>query len=317
MNKNLVIGIDLGGTKISGAISDIYGNVIERQIISTNAYEGESYVMNRIINVIDSLINNSGYSIESIKSIGIGSPGPLDSGKGIIITTPNLPFRNFNLVKPLKDKFGVPVYLDNDGNVAAMGEFLYGQGKNTKNMIYITVSTGIGGGAVLDGKMYRGSTGNALEIGHMTILPDGPICNCGNKGCLEALASGTAIKRQAVEALKNGVISSLLKYKNITSFEVFKEAEAGDKLSKEIIELSLNYLGIGIANIITSFDPEIIILGGGVIKAGDIVIDSIKKVVKERCFENMVSSCSIVTTELGSDSGVMGAVALAQLNGFI
>lgn len=316
MNKNFIIGVDLGGTKISGAISDIDGNVIERQIVSTNAFEGENYVMNRIINVIDLLINTSGKSIEGIKSIGIGSPGPLDSDKGIIITTPNLPFRNFNLVNPIKDKFGVPVYLDNDGNVAAMGEFLYGEGKNTKNMIYVTVSTGIGGGAVLNGRMYRGSTGNALEIGHITILPDGPLCNCGNKGCLEALASGTAITRQAVDAIKNGVISSLSKYKKVTTFEVFKEAEAGDKLSKEIIELSLNYLGIGIANIITAFDPEIIILGGGVIKAGEIVIDSINKVVEKRCFKNMASSCSIVTAKLGSDAGVMGAVALALLNGF-
>lgn len=317
MNKSFVIGIDLGGTKISGAISDINGNIIERVTVSTNASKGEFYVLNRIIEVIDLLIKNWGKSIENIKSIGIGSPGPLDSKNGIIITTPNLPFKNFNLLKPIKDKFRVPVYLDNDANVAAMGEFLYGQGKNTKNMIYITVSTGIGGGAVLNSKMYRGSTGNALEIGHITILPEGPLCNCGNKGCLEALASGTAITRQAVDAIKNGAISSLSKYKNITSVEVFKEAEVGDKLSKEIIEVSLNYLGIGIANIISTFDPEVIILGGGVIKAGEVVISSIKKVVNERCFKNMASSCSIVTTKLGSDSGVRGAVALALLDGFV
>jgi glucokinase len=316
MNEFFVVGIDLGGTKISGAISDIDGNIIERLIVSTNASKGESYVMNRIIDVIDSLIKTSGKSIKSIKSIGIGSPGPLDSENGIIITTPNLPFKNFNLVKPIKDKFKVPVYLDNDGNVAAMGEFLYGEGKNTKNMIYITVSTGIGGGAVLNGKMYRGGTGNALEIGHNTIVPDGPLCNCGNYGCLEALASGTAITRQAVDAIKNGATSSLSKYKEITTIEVFKEAEIGDILSKEIIEVSLNYLGIGIANLVATFDPEVIILGGGVIKTGEIVIDSIKKVVDKRCFKNMASSCRIVKAKLGSDAGVMGALALALLDGF-
>ena len=207
----------------------------------------------------------------------------------------------------------MPVFLDNDANVAAIGEYTLGAGKNTKNMVYITVSTGIGGGAIINGKIYRGNTFNALEIGHMTLLPDGPKCNCGNYGCFEALASGTAISKRAEEAVESGRDTSLLNYFKITSYEVFKEAEKGDSVSRHIIDSSLEYLGIGIANIITLFDPEVIILGGGVMKAGQIIFDRIKEVVDQRCFKNMASACKIVPSALGEKSGVIGAIALAMM----
>ena len=247
----------------------------------------------------------------NVKTIGIGSPGPLDSKNGIIITTPNLPFKNFNLVKPIKNKYNVPTYLDNDGNVAAIGEYMLGEGRGTQNMLYVTVSTGIGGGAILNGKIYRGHTSNALEIGHMTIDPNGAKCNCGNYGCAEALASGTAIARQAREAVESGKETSLSKYSNVTSFEVFNEAKKGDKVSKEILDKSLNYLGICIANLVAIFDPEVIVIGGGVSKGGQIVFDKIREVVDLRCFKSMAESCRIVPAGLGIDAGVLGAVALA------
>ena len=180
MNKNYVIGIDLGGTKINGALADLDGKIISQYTMPTNAAEGEEAVLGRIVMVIEKVMELADKSTDSIKAIGIGSPGPLDAKEGIIITTPNLPFRNFQLVKPLVEKFNIPTYLDNDANVAAIGEYMLGAGKGTKNMIYMTVSTGVGGGAILDGKVYRGGTSNALEIGHMTIVPDGPKCNCGN-----------------------------------------------------------------------------------------------------------------------------------------
>lgn len=313
MKKNFVIGIDLGGTKISGALSDLNGKAISQYTIATNAFEGEQAVLSRIIQVIDRVMEESGKRPEEIKAIGIGSPGPLDAKKGIILTTPNLPFRNFKLVEPILDKYNIPTYLDNDANVAAIGEFMLGAGRGTSNMVYITVSTGVGGGAILNGKIYRGSTSNALEIGHTTILPDGPRCNCGNYGCLEALASGTAIARQAKEAIQVNVETSLKNYENVTSYEVFKEAEKGDKVSKEILERSFNYLGIGVANIITSFDPEVVVIGGGVSKGGQIVFDKVKEVVNKRCFKAMSEFCKIVPAKLGTDAGVLGAVALALL----
>lgn len=237
----------------------------------------------------------------------------MDAAKGIIIITPNLPFKNYNVVQPIKDKYKVPVYLDNDANVAGIGEFMFGAGKGKKHIVYFTVSTGVGGGAVLNGKAYRGNTSNALEIGHMTVAPNGPRCNCGNIGCLEAVSSGTAIARIGREAVGTNVETSLRKYDNITSFEVFTEAKNGDEVAKDIIDTALNYLGIGVANAISIFDPEMVIIGGGVTKVGDIIFERVQEVVNKRCFKSMAASCEIVPAGLGSDAGVIGAVALAIL----
>ncbi|MDD3225343.1 MAG: ROK family protein [Clostridium sp.] len=311
MEKNYVIGIDLGGTKISGAVSDLKGNIISKYVIPTNASEGESAVLNRIFNVIEKVLQESSKNTDEIKSIGIGSPGPLDVKKGIIISTPNLPFKNFELVKPIEEKFGAKTYIDNDANVAAIGENIFGAGKGTENMVFVTVSTGVGGGAIINGKIYRGNTCNALEIGHTTIEKDGPRCNCGNYGCLEALASGTAIGKRGKEAAEKEQETSLKNYKNVTSYEVFKEAEKGDKVASEIIDNALNYLGIGVANIVSIFDPEKVIIGGGVSNAGKIVFDKVREVVNTRCFDSMAQSCEIVPAGLGTDAGVIGAIALA------
>jgi glucokinase len=311
MDRKYVVGIDLGGTKISGAFADLEGNVLSQYTIPTSASEGANAVLDRIIAVINRVIEESGKGIEQISAIGIGSPGPLDSKRGIIIESANLPFKNFNLVAPVKDRFKVPVYLENDANVAAIGEYLFGAGKGTENMVYITVSTGIGGGAVINGRLYKGSTSNALEIGHTTIDPEGPRCNCGNYGCAEAFASGTAIGRQAKEAVAANLDTSLKNYENVGSYEVFREAEKGDRVATDILEKSLKYLGICIANVITSFDPEVVAIGGGVSKGGEIVFDRVKEVVHTRCLKTMAESCRIVPTGLGADAGVIGAVALA------
>lgn len=311
--KNYVVGVDLGGTKISTALSDFEGKIINQTTIPTDAHEGEVPVLNRIINSIEKVVNDSAVSYEDIKGIGIGSPGPLDAKQGIIITTPNLPFKNFNLVKPISEKFGVPVFLDNDANVAAIGEFMFGAGKGAENIVFFTVSTGVGGGAILNGKVYRGHTSNALEIGHMTVAPHGPRCNCGNVGCVEATSSGTAIAKRAHEALSTKVETSLRKYENVTSYEVFVEAAAGDPVAKDIIDDAMNYLGIAVANAVSIFDPEYVIIGGGVSKAGDVVFDTVRKVVNKRCFKSMAESVKIVPAGLGTDAGLIGAVALALL----
>jgi glucokinase len=313
MEKNYVIGIDLGGTKISGALADMDGKVISQKTIPTNAHEGETAVMDKILSVIDNVLSEAGKEADEIKAIGLGIPGPIDPVKGVIIETPNLPFKNFDLMSPIKNKYGVPAYLDNDANVAAIGEFVFGAGKGTRNMVYVTVSTGIGGGAVLEGKIYRGNTRNALEIGHMTILPDGPKCNCGNYGCAEVLASGTAIGKQARGAVAAGEKTSLSNYENLTSYEVFVEAAKGDKVAKNILDKSLNYLGICIANIVITLDPEMVVIGGGVSKGGYIVFDTVRNVVNKRCFKSMAEAVKIVPAGLGTDAGVIGAVALAIL----
>lgn len=315
MEKRYVIGIDLGGTKIAATLVDLQGNVIRKNSLTTNAWEGEQVVSNRILKVVDELLNNEGQdlivSIEEIKAIGIGSPGPLDVKKGLILNSVNLPYKNFNIVSLVEEKYKIKTYLDNDANVAAIGENVFGAGIGTENMIYVTISTGIGGGAIINGKIYRGHTCNALEIGHTTVMADGPLCNCGNYGCAEALASGTGIARLANKKLESAGESSLRQYEKVTSKEVFIEAAKGDAVAKEILENSLNYFGICIANAIATFDPEMVVIGGGVSKAGQIVFDTVNKVVKERCLPVMVESCKILPAALGEDAGAMGAAALA------
>lgn len=311
--EKYVVGIDLGGTKICGAVVSTKGKKISMHTLPTMASEGEEAVLQRIFTVIDKVIEEAKIKIEDVVGIGIGSPGPLNAKEGTIITTPNLPFKNFQLVKPIVERYGVKTFLDNDANVAAIGEYMLGAGVGTTNMVYITVSTGIGGGAIINGKIYRGSSSNALEVGHTTVEKDGPRCNCGNYGCAEVVASGTAIGRQGREKVAEGVSTSLSQYDEITSYEVFKEAEKGDKVSKEIIEKSMNYLGICVANVIASFDPEVVVIGGGVSKAGAIVFDTVKDVVKKRCFKIMADSCSIVPAKLGTEAGVMGACSLVLM----
>lgn len=311
--KKYVIGIDLGGTKISTALSDFEGNIVSNVVVPTKADEGEIPVLNRIISTIEEVIEKGKVTTGEIESIGIGSPGPLNANTGVIITTPNLPFKDFNVTKPIKEKFNLPVYLDNDANVATIGEFMFGAGKGKKNIVFFTVSTGVGGGAIVNGNIYRGSTCNALEIGHTTVAPNGPRCNCGNVGCLEAVASGTAIGKKGQEATMTKVDTSLKQYDKVTSYEVFLEADKGDEVAKDIRDEALNYLGIGVANAVSIFDPEMVIIGGGVTQVGDVLFDRVRQVVKKRCFKVMSDNCQIVPAGLGTNAGVVGAVALAIL----
>ena len=309
MEKKYVVGVDLGGTKIYTALVDLEGNIVKEKTVETLAHEGEQAVMGRIIDTINYVIDGTDKNL--IKSIGIGSPGPLDVKNGIILESANLPFKNFEIVKSIKETYDLPTYLDNDANVATLGEFMFGAGKGTENMVFITASTGIGGGAVLNGKLFRGATGNALEVGHMTVSTEGPRCGCGNVGCAEALGSGTAIGKRAKEAVLSNVKTSLKNYDNVTSKEVFKEAANGDRVAKKILNTSLTYLGIAVANTITNFDPEKVVVGGGVVNGGDIVIDTIKNVVEERCMAAFVENCTIEKAVLGGKAGVLGAAALA------
>lgn len=309
MEKRYVVGVDLGGTKIYTALVDLEGKIIKEKTVETLAQEGEVSVLERLIETINYVID--GIDKNFIKSIGIGSPGPLDIKNGVIIENSNLPFKNFEIVKTIRETYDLPTYLDNDANVATLGEFMFGAGKGTENMIFITASTGIGGGAVINGKLFRGTTGNALEIGHMTVANEGPRCGCGNIGCAEALGSGTAIGKRAKEAVLTNVETLLKNYENVTSKEVFKEAANGDRVAKNILETSLNYLGIAVANTITNFDPEKVVIGGGVINSGSIVLDTIRRVVGERALKTFTDSCTIEKAVLGGKAGVLGAAALA------
>ena len=287
MDKKYIIGIDLGGTKISGAVSDRNGNVLYKKSIETLAQEGSENVKNRIIHLVGHILTQIKSDKDEVFGIGIASPGPLDVNEGMIIETPSLPFKKYKLTKAVEDGTGIRAFIDNDANAAALGELWFGAGKGVKNLIYMTVSTGIGGGIVINGDLYRGKTGNAGELGHVTVEPSGPRCNCGNYGCLEVMASGTAIARIARERMKD-TKSMLSSYQNVTSKEVFECAKKGDKLSMEVVDYTTNYLGIGVANLVNIFDPEMFIIGGGVSKAGDILFDKVRKVVSKRSINIML-----------------------------
>ncbi|VYU13250.1 ROK family protein [Clostridium tertium] len=313
MDKKYVVGVDLGGTKIYTALVDLDGNMIKEITIKTEAHKGDKAVLEKLISTIDTVLE--GTDINEVKAIGVGSPGPLDIKKGLIVYTPNLPFKNFNIVQPIKEKYNIPTYLDNDANAATLGEFMFGAGKGSRNMVYVTVSTGIGGGAIINGSLFRGSTANALEIGHTTVMKGGPRCGCGNTGCAEALASGTAIMKRGREAVASKVETSLKNYDEVTTKEVFIEAEKGDKVSQDILNDALSYLGITIANIANSFDPDKIVIGGGVSQAGNIVFEKIDYEMERRCLKIIYDNCKIEKAVLGGKAGVLGAAALAILEG--
>lgn len=309
MNNKYVIGVDLGGTKIYTALVDLEGEIQKEIIISTEADKGQEHVKKNINKTIDYILE--GISKEDIKAIGIGSPGPLDLEQGMIITNSNLPFKNFKIVESIKNRYEIDTYLDNDANAATLAEYMFGAGKGSKNMVYVTASTGIGAGAVLNGSILRGSTGNALELGHMTVCKEGPRCGCGNIGCAEALGSGTAITKRAREAVASNAETSLKNYTEVTSKEVFIEAKKGDRVCKEILNSALSYLGIAVANIANIIDPEVIVVGGGVTNGGSIVLDKIEEEVKVRSLKTIANNVKIYKAQLGGKAGVLGAAALA------
>lgn len=309
--SKLFIGVDLGGTKIYTALSDENGNIIREIIKPTEASKGYEQIVEKIkesIRYVSSDIENN-----KIISIGIGSPGPLDVSNGLIVNPPNLPFNNFNIVDCLKDEFKLPVFLDNDANAATLAEYKFGAGVGTTNMIFITASTGVGAGAVLNKNIYRGSTSNALELGHTTVDYSGNKCGCGNMGCVEAMSSGTAIKNQAEELLKLDVETSLRKYDLVTAKEVFIESDNGDKLASEVLRKSLGYLGVAVSNAANIFDPDMIVVGGGVSDGGQIVFDIINEEMKTRCLSPILKHCIVKKAQLGGKAGVLGAVALAMI----
>ncbi|MCI9303232.1 ROK family protein [Clostridium sp.] len=309
--SKLFIGVDLGGTKIYTALSDENGNIIKEIIKPTEASKGYEQIVEKIkesIRYVSSDIENN-----KIISIGIGSPGPLDVSNGLIVNPPNLPFNNFNIVDCLKDEFKLPVFLDNDANAATLAEYKFGAGVGTTNMIFITASTGVGAGAVLNKNIYRGSTSNALELGHTTVDYSGNKCGCGNMGCVEAMSSGTAIKNQAEELLKLDVETSLRKYDLVTAKEVFIESSNGDKLASEVLRKSLGYLGVAVSNAANIFDPDMIVVGGGVSDGGQIVFDIINEEMKTRCLSPILKHCIVKKAQLGGKAGVLGAVALAMI----
>jgi glucokinase len=265
-------------------------------------------------------ISSSNVVLSQLSGIGIAAAGIIDSKKGKVIFSPNLPgWHEVPLGDAVHQRFNVSTYLGNDASLAALGEWCFGVKKQVANLIYVTVSTGIGGGIICNGKPYTGVLGAAGEIGHMTIDVNGPRCNCGNVGCWETLASGTALAREAVKHIEEGASTSIVEFAGgdltrVDAKVVFEAAKQGDKLANQLIARLGYYLGVGLANLVNIFNPELILIGGGVAKMGNLLLAPAIKVVEERAFTTSATSVQIRPALLGDDSSILGAVAFVLDN---
>ncbi|HET8912944.1 MAG TPA: ROK family protein [Ktedonobacteraceae bacterium] len=342
----LVIGVDLGGTQLRVAV--MQGSKLHSRVgLLVGKDTTPDTVINQIAQGIHQALEEADVTLEQIVGIGVGAPGPLDNRTGVVFSPPNLHgWHEVPLRDILQQRFNVPIFVENDANTAGLGEYIFGAGRGSEDMVYLTISTGIGGGVIVKGEILEGVSGTAAELGHMTIDMHGPQCNCGNIGCLEAIASGTAIARLANNAIAAGDGEELLQFvrgmredvgKNLDSYvhptigitsavhdkfveaagpllvnarTVSEAAKAGIPLAREIINNAGEALGVGLVNIIHIFNPAKIILGGGVTQMGDLILDPARRIVAERAMRHPLKAVTIEVSDLGGDVGLIGAGAL-------
>jgi glucokinase len=311
----MILGIDIGGTKCAAIRATETGDIQAREEIETRPEEGPDKVLERLTKAASKV---AGKSLP--KRIGISCGGPLDTKQGIVFEVPNLPgWVDVNLRDHFAKAFpDAEIVLENDANAAALAEWKFGAGRGTQNMVFLTMGTGIGGGLILDGQLYRGTNELAGEVGHQTILRNGPVCACGKRGCLEALASGPAIARLARESTQYGRGKPLIarsggRVKDITARHVIEAAKEGDTFAKSILEEAGGYMGIGLANIIQILNPERIVLGTIAVHAGDLILEPIRRTVEEYAWKRSREVCEIVPAELGDRAQDLAAVALVAV----
>lgn len=315
--EKVLIGIDLGGTNIKIGCFDSNLKLLKKTSLETAADMGPKAVVERIAETIEQLVGQCGHKISNITAAGIGTPGPADYKAGIIINSTNMPtFKNVPIRQMLADKLGSPVAFDNDANVACLGEFVAGAGRNITDMVFFTLGTGIGGGIISDGKLIRGSGGNAAELGHLIIYPEGRLCNCGQNGCVEAYASASNTAKRAAEAIQAGAKSSLAKVLKdrgeITCKDVYEHLKKNDALAKKITDETAKALAILCINVLHTTDPQRIVFAGGMIAAGDILLDRIKYYFNQEIWKLKKETVEICFATLGEDAGIIGAAALAR-----
>ena len=309
-----VVGIDIGGTNIvAGTVAEDGSELLGLVSEPTFSEQGADAVLARIVKLTKASM--AAARGKEIAGIGIGSPGPLDTKTGVVLLTPNLGWTNFPLRDRLTQALGLPATLDNDANCAIFGEWWRGAARGADYVVGLTIGTGIGGGIVLGGQVYRGASDIAGEIGHMTIDSTGRLCKCGNYGCLEAYASGPAIAARAVEGIRPGADTALPKYVNgdlskITAQLVYEAAHDGDDYAREVVKDTAKFLGAGVASLINIFNPEVVVVCGGVTLAGDRLFEPLRAEVRRRAFKPATDVCRIVPGELTGTAGVYGAAAV-------
>ncbi len=308
------LGIDLGGINIAAAVVDEEGNILSRGKVSTP--RGAEPVAAAMAEAARQAVENAGLTLEEIESVGVGSPGTIDPERGVVELWSNLDFHHVPLASMVAERLGRPVLLENDANAAALGEYAAGAGRGCSSMVAITLGTGVGGGAVLDGKLYTGFNYAGMEVGHFVIEYGGRLCTCGRRGCFETYASATAIIRQARQRMEGNRESLLWRMaggspEGVEARIVFEAAAQNDLLAKELVEEYEEYLACGIVNLINIFQPEVFCVGGGVAGAGAALMDPVRAILdREDYARNSVRRTRFTLAQLGNDAGIIGAALL-------
>ncbi|NLL06589.1 MAG: ROK family protein [Clostridiaceae bacterium] len=312
------VGIDLGGTNIAAGLVNKAGEIIYKDSTPTNAQRPYTEIIKDMADLTLKVIKEAGVNIDEVEKIGIGSPGTPDCKEGILIFSGNLNFRNVPIKAEMQKYIDLPVYLDNDANCAALAEEVAGSAKGTKHSVTITLGTGIGGGIIIDGKIYSGFNFAGAEIGHMVMVCDGIQCTCGRKGCWESYASATALIRQTTKAAQenpDSIINKLIEgdFSKINAKTAFDAAKQGDETGNRVVQQYIKYIAEGLINVINIFMPEVVVIGGGVCKEGDYLLKPLKELVYAGVFSREeIPQTQIKTALLGNDAGIIGAAMLGE-----
>jgi glucokinase-like ROK family protein len=318
-NLGLVAGVDIGATSIDLAIADFSGKSLVRYSEPATVKDGPIKILGRACSLLEKMLKENDLSPEKMNGIGIGVPGPVDFSVGTLVSPPIMPgWDRYPIIQTVQQWFpSANVVVDNDVNVMALGEINQGAGKGVDNLIFVKIGTGIGAGIICEGNIYRGSSGCAGDIGHISVDKSGPLCHCGNRGCLEALAGGPAIAERALMAAQAGKSPILMKYYEMNGQVLHTEdvgdaAREGDAVAIEVIRESGQYIGDVLASLVNFYNPEMIVIGGGVRNLGNLLLSSIRQTVLNRSTSLATRDLHIVFSETGPDAGVVGAVNLAM-----
>jgi glucokinase len=306
--------VDLGGSKVLSLVATPDGEVLARDRRPTLAPEGPEAVLRQIEDSLRAAVAEAGLTLAELRAVGIASPGPLDVRTGVVSHPPNLPgWGELPLRRLMEERLGLPVAVDNDATAAAVGEHAFGAGRGARHMVFVTVGTGIGGGIICDGRPYRGKSGAAGELGHIVVQTDGPPCGCGNRGCVEALASGTAIARRARELLAAGRAAALARLtaggEQPTAELVHRAALDGDEDCRALLSEAGRYLGVALASYANALDPELIVLGGGVLQAGEMLLAPAREALFTLTLPQIRRDLRLELGALGASAGALGMVA--------
>lgn len=309
------VGIDLGGTNIAAGIVNEDGKIVESMSVPTGAERDFRDIVRDMAELTKRLCEKAGMPEEEIQAVGIGCPGSIDSERGVCEYSNNLNMIHANVAETFREFLDIPVYLENDANAAAFGEYQI-NAKGAKSFVFVTLGTGVGGGIIINGEIYRGFNGVGAEIGHTVIKTDGERCTCGRKGCWEAYASVTALIRQTNEAMKKHPDSSMheiaQKEGKVSGLTSFLAAKAGDKYAKEVVEQYFKYIAEGITNVVNIFQPEKVVIGGSISKEGDYLLNPVKELVKNYDYNRYMPKAKIEIATLFGDAGIIGAAFAAK-----